>query len=598
MGINSVRKVLSTLAVSSLLLAACGGNEEGSGKNAGTTPKGPAPKQVETSKFSTSLTNDKKAVDGGTFTYGLVSDTPFEGVLNRLFYEGAPDYEVIQFFDESLLDADENYIYNQDGAATYKLSEDNKTITLKIRDNVNWHNGDPVTAEDLEYAYEVVGSKKYAGPRYDAQTQGIEGMTEYHDGKAKKISGIKVIDEKTISITFKEANPSVLTGLMTSPLPKKYLAGIPIDKLDSSDQIRKKPIGFGPFKIKKMVPGESVEFERNDDYYRGKPKLDKVILKVVNPSVVAASLEKGDIDFAEITADQYESAEKLKNIEVIGKVGLAYTYIGFKLGHYDAEKGLNVMDNPKFADKRVRQAFGYAIDNKTVGERFYKGLRFPANTVIPPSFPKYHDDKVKGFTYDPEKAKKLLDEAGFKDTDGDGLREDADGKKFKINFATMSGTDIAEPLAQYYIQAWKAVGLDVQLLDGRLVEFNSFYDMLEKDDPKVDIYQGAWGTGSDPDPSGIWDKTAPFNYNRWVNDENDKLLKEGISPKAFDEKYRQDVYNKWQELIADEAPSIPTLYRFEIFGANKRVKNYDLQGGASEHWWDVSVTDDKPETSK
>ncbi|KOO47110.1 oligopeptide ABC transporter substrate-binding protein [Priestia koreensis] len=597
MGIKSVRKVLSTLAVSSLLLAACGGNEEGSGKSTNGTPSGPPPKKVETSKFSTSLKNDKDEVKGGTFTYGLVSDTPFEGVLNLAYYEGAPDAEVLQFFDEPLLETDDNYIYNQDGAATYELSNEDKTITLKIRDNVNWHNGDPVTAEDLEYAYEVIGNKKYTGPRYDAQMQGIEGMTEYHDGKADKISGVKVVDDKTISITFKEANPSVLTGLWTTPLPKKYLAGIPIDKLDSSDQIRKNPIGFGPFKIKKMVPGESVEFERNDDYYRGKPKLDKVLLKVVNPATAVASLQKGDIDYAEISADSYESAEKLKNINIIGKTGLAYTYIGFKLGHYDTKNGVNVMDNPKFADKRVRQAFGYAMDNKTVGERFYKGLRFPANTVIPPSFPKYHDDKVKGFDYDPEKAKKLLDEAGYKDTDGDGLREDPDGKKFKINFASMSGGDIAEPLAKYYIQAWKAVGLDVQLLDGRLHEFNSFYDMLEKDDPKVDIYQGAWGTGSDPDPSGIWDKTAPFNYNRWVSDENQKLLKEGISPKAFDEKYRQDVYNKWQELVADEAPSIPTLYRFEIFGFNKRVKDYSLVGGKADDWWKVSVTADKPETN-
>jgi len=595
-GIKSVRKVLSTLAVSSLLLAACGGKDD-SASPTGSKPSGPAPKQVSTSKFKTELDNKKDSVEGGTFTYGLVSDTPFEGVLSYTFYSGNPDAEVLQFFDEPLLETDDNYVFNQDGAATYELSNDNKTITLKIKDNVNWHTGDPVTAEDLEYAFLVIGNKKYEGARYDAQMQGIVGMEEYHNGKADKISGIKIEDDKTISITYKEANPSVLTGLWTYPLPKKYLAGIPMEKLDSSEQIRKKPIGFGPFKVNKMVPGESVEFVRNDDYYRGKPKLDKVILKVVNPSIAVASLEKGDLDYAEISADQYEAADKLKNLNIIGKTGLVYSYIGFKLGHYDKEKGINVMDNPKFADKRVRQAFGYAIDNKVVGERFYKGLRFPANTVIPPSFPKYHDDSVKGFTYDPKKAKELLDEAGYKDTDGDGLREDPDGKKFKINFASMSGGDIAEPLTKYYIQAWKEVGLDVEMLDGRLQEFNSFYDRIEQDDPKVDIYQAAWGTGSDPDPSGIWDKTATFNYTRWLNDENDKLLKEGTSAKAFDEDYRKDVYNKWQALIAEEAPMIPTLYRFELAGFNKRVKDYSLVGGKSDDWWKVSVTADKPEAN-
>ena len=110
-----------------------------------------------------------------------------------------------------------------------------------------------------------------------------------------------------------------------------------------------------------------------------------------------------------------------------------------------------------------------------------------------------------GRAYDPEKAKALLDEAGFKDVDGDGIREDADGEEFVLNFASMEGGEVAEPIANWYIQNWEDVGIKVQLTDGRLHEFNSFYDMVEADDPKIDIYQGAWGTGSDPDPCRtIW----------------------------------------------------------------------------------------------
>ncbi len=588
---KSFTKVLSAMAVSMMILSACKGGDT---KTATTT------KQVDQAAFPIKVTNNKKSISGGILKYGLVSDTPFEGILNTVFYEGDPDSQVLQFFDEALLSTDENYIYDQDGAATYKLSDDKKTITLKIRDNVNWTNGDPVTAEDLEYAYLVIGNPKYTGVRYDSQMTMIEGMEDYHNGKAKNISGVKVIDPKTISITFKEANPSVLTGLWTNPLPKKYLGNVPIDKLASSDQIRKAPIGFGPFKIKKITPGEAVEFEANKDYWNGAPKLDGVLLKVVNPTIATSSLANGDIDIASVSADQYDQAKKLKNISLIGKTELAYSYIGFKLGHYDAKNGVNVMDNPKFKDKRVRQAMAYALDNKAVGEKLYKGLRVPATSVIPPSFPKYFDKALKGYTHDPEKAKKLLDEAGYKDVTGDGLREDPNGKPFKINFASMSGGDIAEPLAQFYLQSWKEVGLDVQLLDGRLHEFNSFYDMVEKDNPKIDIFAAAWGTGSDPDPSGIWAKNAPFNYVRWVNDDNDKLLKEGISPKAFDEKYRQEVYDKWQELVNDEVPVIPTLFRFGLDGVNKRVKGYDLTAGQGfqGHLQDITVTSKESEKNK
>ncbi|MFD0049043.1 oligopeptide ABC transporter substrate-binding protein [Actinomycetes bacterium NPDC127524] len=593
MKLKTYSKVLSAMAVSALLLSACssdGGSTKSNGKENNTA-------KVDTSAFKTKSSNTKADVADGVLNYGLVSDTPFEGILNRAFYEGQPDWEVMKFFDENLLGADDNFIYDQSGPATYKLSNENKTITIKIRDNLKWHNGDPVTAEDLEYAYEVIGSPKYAGARYDTQMSMVEGMEAYHAGKAKKISGIKITDPHTISITFTQANPSVLTGLWTAPLPKKYLAGIPVDKIVSSDQIRKKPIGFGPYKIKSIVQGESVTFEANNDYWKGKPKMKGVVLKVVNPQIATASLQKGDLDaVGQLPVEQYDQAKKLKNVEILGTVDLAYSYIGFKMGHYDAKKGVNVMDpNNKFKDKRLRQAMGFALDNKTVGEKLYKGLRFPATTVVPPSFPKYYDKDVKGFTYNKDKAKKLLDEAGYKDTNKDGFREDPNGKEFKLNFATMSGSDISEPLAKFYIQSWKDVGLNVELLDGRLHEFNSFYDKLKKDDPKVDIYQAAWGTGSDPDPSGIWAKEAPFNYTRWVNDENDKLLKEGISPKAFDESYRKEVYNKWQELIDEEAPVIPTLFRYTLAGFNKRVKGAKMLGGEVDDWYDVSVTSESPE---
>ena len=105
-----------------------------------------------------------------------------------------------------------------------------------------------------------------------------------------------------------------------------------------------------------------------------------------------------------------------------------------------------------------------------------------------------------------------------------------------------------EALSQYYIQQWREVGLNVELLEGRLHEFNSFYERVENDDKDIDMYQAAWGTGSDPDPSGLWARDAAFNYPRWVNRQNDELLKKGISPEAFDETYRIDIYNQWQAL--------------------------------------------------
>ncbi|QXJ37220.1 Oligopeptide-binding protein AppA precursor [Parageobacillus caldoxylosilyticus] len=583
------------LVVLLLGLTACSSNSTGNNKD---NKNKPTAQKEDINKFPMTVKNDGKIVDG-VLKYGLVSDTPFEGTLNYALYTGTYDSEILQFFDESLFRTNGDYEITNDGAATYQLSADKKTMTIKIKDNVRWHDGEPVKAEDLEYAYLVIGNKDYTGVRYgDALIQDIVGMDEYHSGKADKISGIKVIDDKTLTITWKHANPSVLTGIWAYPLPKHYLKDVPIKDLAKSDKIRKHPIGFGPFKVKKIVPGESVEFVRNDDYWAGKPNLKGVILKVVSPQVVLQALKKGEIDIAEFPTDQYVSAKGTKNIQFVGKIDLAYNYIGFKLGHWDAKKQENVMDNPKFQNKKLRQAMAYAINNKEVADRLYHGLRFPATTLIPPSFPGYHDKNAKGYTYDPEKAKKLLDEAGYKDVDGDGFREDPNGKKFTINFLSMSGGDIAEPLAKFYMQCWKDVGLNVQLVDGRLAEFNSFYDMVEKDNPKVDVFAAAWYTGTDVDPYGLYGRNVMFNYSRWVNEKNDELLEKGHSEQAFDKEYRKKIYNEWQALMNEEVPVIPTLYRSIIYAVNNRVKNFTVDPSSKLTWKDVAVTSEQPEVAQ
>ncbi|BDG35319.1 oligopeptide ABC transporter substrate-binding protein [Saccharococcus caldoxylosilyticus] len=588
-------RFLVVLVVLLLGLTACSSNSTSNNKD---NKNKPTAQKEDINKFPMTVKNDGKIVDG-VLKYGLVSDTPFEGTLNYALYTGTYDSEILQFFDESLFRTNGDYEITNDGAATYQLSADKKTMTIKIKDNVRWHDGEPVKAEDLEYAYLVIGNKDYTGVRYgDALIQDIVGMDEYHSGKADKISGIKVIDDKTLTITWKHANPSVLTGIWAYPLPKHYLKDVPIKDLAKSDKIRKHPIGFGPFKVKKIVPGESVEFVRNDDYWAGKPNLKGVILKVVSPQVVLQALKKGEIDIAEFPTDQYVSAKGTKNIQFVGKIDLAYNYIGFKLGHWDAKKQENVMDNPKFQNKKLRQAMAYAINNKEVADRLYHGLRFPATTLIPPSFPGYHDKNAKGYTYDPEKAKKLLDEAGYKDVDGDGFREDPNGKKFTINFLSMSGGDIAEPLAKFYMQCWKDVGLNVQLVDGRLAEFNSFYDMVEKDNPKVDVFAAAWYTGTDVDPYGLYGRNVMFNYSRWVNEKNDELLEKGHSEQAFDKEYRKKIYNEWQALMNEEVPVIPTLYRSIIYAVNNRVKNFTVDPSSKLTWKDVAVTSEQPEVAQ
>ncbi len=579
-----------------LILAACSGDDKAKDSGGDKSAEGGDEKKdglYSIDDFSNVKTNEGEAIDGGTITFGLVSDTVFEGTLNWNFYSGAPDAEILNWFDEGLLTWDENYVYTNDGAATYEVSEDGRTFTFEIGDNVNWHDGEPVTAEDWQFAHEVIGNPDYDGPRYNSDFTNIEGMEEYNSGSADTISGIEVVDEKTLKITYIESTPSLLTGSIWSyPLAKHIFGDMAVADISSSPEVRQNPIGFGPFKVDSIIPGESVTLTKNDDYWRGAPKLDGVTVKVIGSSTVVQELETGGVDLiSDFPVDQFPDNAEMSNVEYLGTIDRAYTYIGFKLGTWDAEKNV-VAPNPdaKMGDVELRQAMWHAVDNTAVGERFYNGLRWNATTLIPPSHPEFHDDKNEGRTYDPEVATKLLDDAGYVDTDDDGFREDPEGNPLEINFISMTGGDTAEPLAQYYVQSWEKVGLKVNL---EMLEFNTFYDRVGnggEDDPEVDVFQAAWGVGIDVDPSGLYGAEALYNFARWENEDNERLLKEGRSPEAFDLTYRQDVYNEWQQLMVDEVPVFPTLYRALLSPVNNRVLNYAIGDGTGIYLSDLAVS--------
>lgn len=549
--------------------------------------------------FPMDTVNDGEAIDGGSITFGLVSDTVFEGTLNWNFYAAAPDAEVIKWFDESLLSEDETFTMTQDGAATFEISDDGKEFTFTIRDDVNWHDGEPVTAEDWAFSYEVIGHPDYDGPRY-GDVKDVVGMEEYNAGETDTVEGLEVVDEKTLKVTYNRATPSLLTGgIWSYAMPKHIFEDIEVADMSSSPEVRENPIGMGPFKVESIVPGESVVYTKNEDYWQGEPNLDEVVLKVIDPTVVVNELETGGVDMVnDFPADQFPDNADMSNVQFLANTDLYYSYTGFKLGTWDKEESKIVPDpDAKMNNKNLRQAMAHAIDNDAIGERFYHGLRWGATTVIDPAHPPYHDEENPGLEYDPDKANELLDEAGY-EMGEDGFRTDPDGEELVINYTAMSGSDVAEPKAEYLIQSWKEIGLNVQYLKSGLQEFNSFYDAVGNggdDDPELDVFSAAWGTGSDVDPSGLYGDVM-FNFTRWQNDDNDRLLEEGLSEEAFDVDKRVEIYKEWQALMAEEVPIIPELYALEIVPVNKRIQNYsidrasDLEGNRHE----IYVTEEEP----
>ena len=516
----------------------------------------------------------------------MVKDSPLVGIFNQAMYKDGYDGDIIDWFLGSyILDIDENFEVTDTGIATLSVDPENKKATIKIKDGMKWSDGQPIVADDIIYTYEVIGNKEYTGVRYSDESAKIVGMEDYKAGKASTISGIKKVDDKTVEISFKEIGQGIFTGgngLLIYAMPKHYLKDVPIKDLEKSEKVRTKLVVAGPYTISSIVPGESIELKANPNYFRGKPKTEKVTVQVVNSQTITAAMKSGKYDLVfDIPTELYKIYKDFDNIETLGRQELYYSYLGFKMGKYDKAKGENVVNpNAKMADLKLRQALAYGLDINQMVKAFYDGLREKATSSVPPVFGKYYPKDLAGFPYDPEKAKKLLDEAGYKDVNGDGYREDKNGKPFEIKIAAMSGGDIAEPLVQFYIQQWKEIGIKGVLATGRLIEFNSFYDKVEADDPEIDVYFAAWGVGTNLSPFETAGRKSMFNYTRFASDENDKLMAEVASPKTLtDPNYKPEAYKKWQEYYINQAVEVPLTYRYQLYPVNKRVKNFDVAYG-------------------
>lgn len=548
-------------------------------------------------EFDTAVTHEGEAIEGGTLRFALVGDA-FAGVLNSMLYTAGPDADIIEYFSPALYGYDENFTIDDSGFANVEFDQENSQVTITIPEGTSWDDGEPLTIDDVIFPYYVVGHPDYTGVRYGSDFTNVVGMEEYHNGEAEEISGLERVDDYTLTVTYHNFNNSLLQaggGVSSYIEPEHILGDVPVAELEDHEAVRSKPVGYGPFRVTSVTPGEAVTFEANEYYYQGRPVIDGLVIEVVNATSIVAELKAGNYDLAALPADQYDTFADATNFSKIGQITNVYTYIGFKMGTWDAEAGEVSPDESLIvSDKALRQAMAYAIDNDAVGAEFYSGLRQNANSHITPNFADYHNAEQEGYSYDPERAKELLAEAGYVDNDGDGFVEDLNGEPFTLGFASMSGGEVAEPLAQYYIQMWAEVGIDVELVDGQLMELNSFYDRIEADDPAIHVYQGAWGTGGDPNPSGLYARNAAFNYPRWASEENDAILERIESNESFDEEFRQQAFLDWQALMIEEVPNIPTLYRYELVAVNNRVSQWDSQIGADLDWSAITLTADSP----
>ncbi|WP_144509501.1 oligopeptide ABC transporter substrate-binding protein [Bacillus sp. FJAT-22090] len=551
--------LIAMLLVFSVFLVACNSKEESS------EPASDVNKEEDKGTETAPPAEDDKK--GGTLVYAI--DAPPEGLFNYSFYGIATDAEVISFFDEGLIKYDEN-LSPQPNIASWE-TEDNKKFKFTFKQGVKFHNGDELTVNDWVFTLKTLASPDYDGPRYSA-VQDIEGAPAFREGKATEISGINIINDYEIEITFDKARVNNLTNLWTYVMPSKAFADVPVAEMSAHELVRTKPIGLGAFKVNKIVPGESVEFVRNEDYWNGEVNLDKVILRVVDNTSVVGALQNGDVQMISLQPVTAPEVEKLDNIEIKTAPGLSYYYVGFKLGKFDNNKLAITEENPKYQSKQLRQAMMYAINRQEWVDAFFFGYGKPVSKPVPSAhWISADESELNTYDYDPEKAKALLDEAGYVDVDGDGKREDPKGEKFVVKFSHYAtGNPTFEARAKALTQYWEEVGLAAEV---EMTDVNLYYDLIEKDDPSIETFFGGWSTGADPDPSATQKSDQIWNYTRYNNPETDKLLTDALDVEIVgtDTEKRKQLYVEWQKVMNEEVPMLYIAELEEILAVSKTV---------------------------
>ncbi|MEW5724402.1 MAG: peptide-binding protein [Thermodesulfobacteriota bacterium] len=498
-------RLLPILFLVLLLIPACGGEDE-------------APPAARTQTPA-----DLTPAFGDAIVWAKIADAA--NLLPVLSSDSASN-DVIELVYNALVKIDKDLNIVGDLAESFDVSDDSRTITFHLRRNVRWHDGRPFTARDCLFTYQVM---------VDPQTP-----TAYAE-QFLQIEKAEAPDDYTFRVTYRRPYARALITWGLPLVPAHLLEGKNVVESD----LARAPVGTGPYRFVKWETGQEIALEANPDYFEGRPYLSRVVVRVIpDMATMFLELKAGNVDWMTLTPDQYvrqtDTAFFRDNYRKYKYLDFGYTYLGFNLL------------NPKFQDKRVRQAVAYALDKDEIVQGVLLGLGRPANGPYKPGHWAYNP-AVTPYPFDPGKARSLLAEAGWEDQDGDGIRE-KDGRPFEFTLLTNQGNQQRESTALIIQQRLKDVGIAVKI---RIVEWAAFLKEFV-DKKRFEAVVLGWNIPLDPDLYNVWHSSqtaeGQLNFISFKNEEVDRLIDQGRFTLKIEE--RQKAYFRIQEILKEEAPYV------------------------------------------
>ncbi|AAK81116.1 peptide/nickel transport system substrate-binding protein [Clostridium acetobutylicum] len=477
------------------------------------------------------------------------------GVFLPYFYDNGWDGNATDPIFPSLVSTDEKGNPIADLAEKWDISSDNLTYTYHLRKRLKFSDGSPLTSDDVAFTLTLLDDPSYSGS-FDISTCYIKGSTDYKNGKATSISGIAVVDPLTIKITTEKINPLNLTRLGGQVLSKAYYGkDYKKGNLDYLKSLYSRPLGAGPYKLDKYIPGQEIRYTANENYYKGKPKIENFIFKVTSKDTNLQLFQTGEIDSDSFSTDK-DTVDQLENL------GFANIRISTV-----SDYGFVYMNNkkPYLKDKNVRQALIYGLDRQKIVDVAYKGYGEVANVPTSPLVLSYTTDGINSYKFNPEKAKKLLEDDGWR-LNSNGIRE-KNGQKLKISYLTSKNTDQTIPIAK---ENYKALGID---FEPEIMDFNTLVEKLNKGDYDLAAVRTSGLVDPNDSVEEFSSKKTSENVSGYFNPKVDELISEGVN--TLNVKKRKAIYKKLYKELSDDPPVILIDYRKGLKAWNSRIKGME-----------------------
>jgi peptide/nickel transport system substrate-binding protein len=442
-------------------------------------------------------------------------------------------------------------------AEKWDRSADGRTYTVHLRE-AKFHDGRPITADDVKFSFEFNLHPRF--PTTAPALYQIEGAQDYKQGRATEVSGITVVDPRTVRFTLKDRYAFFAEGIIGDGrhfiMPRHAWAGVDMTRFQEHPYMRR-PIGAGPYRLVEWRERDRMVFEAFADYRAGRPSVERVVLRQIpEPATVMAELRAGNVDVGQVLPDEFEGFRQDQRFEARRLPGDGYYWLTFNHQH------------PFFRDVRVRQAIYHAIDRETMVRTLFRGLGRVENSPVHPSLWQHHP-ALKSYPYDPERARQLLREAGFAPGAGGLLHKD--GRPFRARF-TFPSDKIYQDQALMVQQFARQVGIELTLEPLEAGDFHGrFYH--PKNVANIEMVCWAWFNLLLPVQADLEAKFLSTGYNpsrtQYASPEMDALLKQVgtvVEPRA-----QKAIYHQIQELVLREVPQAMTVRPDVLLVMRRRV---------------------------